>query len=99
MNALKLVKRYARLKSLNNITKLDWFIVILNTFLLIISIKSSFIGIKLVNSLHTWVDGYTPDLYDHIMVFLEGAFNWPALLWGILGILGSLMIIHMVLKK
>lgn len=99
MNALKLVKRYARLKSLNNITKLDWFIVILNVFLLIISIKSSFIGIKLVKSLRTWVDGYTPDLYDHIRMYLEGAFDWPALLWGILGILGSLMIIHMVLKK
>lgn len=99
MKELKLVRKFTRLKNLNNITKLDWFIVILNVFLLIISVKSSFVGIKLVNSSHTWADGYTPDLFDHIRVFLEGAFYLPELLWGILGIMGSLMIIHMVLKK
>lgn len=99
MNALKLVRKYARLKNINNITKLDWFIVILNLFILIISIKSAYIGYKSLEI--TWVnDEHTPDLFDHISTILSGAFFVaPELLWGILGIFGSLMIIHMVLKK
>lgn len=73
MNVLKLVRKYARLKNLNNITKLDWFIVILNLFILIISIKSAYIGYKSLEI--TWVnDEYTPDLFDHISTILSGAF-------------------------
>lgn len=99
MNALKLVKRYARLKNKNNITKSDWLIVILNSILFIISVISTFKGINLIFSSVKWNDEYPPDLFDYISLFLHGLSDTPELLYGVLGTAASLMIIHMVLKK
>lgn len=92
MNVLRLINRYTRLKSLD---KLDCGIILLNLALFAVSVKSIRAGQAYADKMITYINGYKPDIFDHIRNIME----YHELSFGVAGIFVSLLVIFMVLKK
>ncbi len=95
MNRLRLVKKFAKLKNINNLTILDKSLVALSTILFFVSIISIVAGRKFADSRTTWIEGYGPDIFSYI----DDIFFFHQLTYGVLGLVASLILIHIALKK
>ena len=92
MNVLRLINRYTRLKSLD---KLDQGIILLNLALFFVSVKSVLAGQVYADKMITYINGYKPNIFDHIRNIME----YHELTFGVAGIFVSLLVIYMIIKK